>query len=131
MLGNPKFGGQVCPPAYIPFGLDLSSLFMFGDISPCLNGKGFPSSRMGFPASSGVACLSFRPNGSYTPSTGLTSPEPQGRSGLGFRPLHDYSNRYAKMEQDRWQKVPRCPSPSIKRRAIHPHISRKGSSGAG
>src|SRR6266852_1007675 len=42
-------------------------------------GRSFPSSRMGFPASLGVACPSFCPSGSYTPSTGRCR-EPLGQN---------------------------------------------------
>jgi hypothetical protein len=64
----------------------------YSDISPCLKGRGFPFSRMGFPVSWDVAHKSWTWV-SYTSSAGLTSPEPQGRSGLSFRPPHSYSNR--------------------------------------
>jgi len=47
--------------------------------TPCLKGRGFPSSRMGFPASLGVACPSFCPSGSSTPSTGRCR-EPLGQN---------------------------------------------------
>ena len=47
------------------------------DISPCLKGRGFPFSRMGFPVSQDVAHKSWTWV-SYTSSTGLDSPEPRG-----------------------------------------------------
>ena len=49
------------------------------DIHPMTKARGIPSSRMGFPASLGVACPSFCPSGSYTSSTGRCR-EPLGQN---------------------------------------------------
>src|SRR5436305_9888139 len=49
------------------------------DIYPMAKTRGFPSSRMDFPASLGVACPSYYPSRSYTPSTGRCR-EPLGQN---------------------------------------------------
>src|SRR5262245_2415853 len=48
----------------------MTSFNQLRDISPRQKGGGIPSSRMGFPASLGVACPSFYPSRSDISSTG-------------------------------------------------------------
>jgi hypothetical protein len=66
-----------------------------GDISPCLKGRGFSSSRTRVSCFNGSCPTSFRPNGSDTPSTGRRR-EPLGQNvdgGIGITVVNNATCR--------------------------------------